>query len=189
MRREAIPWGMVLALLACGTPDGQPDAGAEGAEGAVEAGTPATVPSSLAEIAPGDTGAILGLMRRVMTAGDSVALLAERRDTVLPAGGEREPRRLTLYTRGGELLKLVATEPNDAGQMVGETAAWFVGGEVRVVLEPFAGYFLDGDRLVLWSDATLVPIGVPEADRMARERAVLDTLQARLGAFGVRYPS
>ncbi len=183
--RGATPWMVGLALLGCGASAPEPDDGSA----AATAAQPSVAPSSLAEIAPGDTGAILGLMHRVMTAGDSVALVTERRDTTLSVGPDREPRRLTLFTRGGELLKLLATEPNDAGQMTGETAAWFVHGEVRVVQEPFAAYFLDADRLVLWTDATLIPVSVPEADRMARERVVLDTLQARLAAFGVRYPS
>jgi hypothetical protein len=150
--------------------------------------TPPASPASLAEIAAGDTGAILGLMRRVMTEGDGVAFTADKRDTTLAPEPSQEPRRVTLLTRNDELLKLIWTEPNDAGQMTGETQAWFVDGEVRVLQEPFAAFFLDGDRIVLWTDESLEPVPVPETDRMARETAITATLRARLALFRVDYP-
>lgn len=186
--RGAVLLGAVLASVACGrsSPPAEPPV-----DGGIESGgaqAEVVAPSSLAEIAPGDTGAILGLMRRVMTEGDAILEQAARRDTVLGAEPNREPRRLTYYTVAGEPLKLTATEPDDAGRMTGETAAWFVTGEVRVVQEPFAAFFLDGDRLVLWTDAALDPVAVPDADRMARGQAVIDTIRARLAVFGVRYP-
>jgi hypothetical protein len=59
---------------------------------------------------------------------------------------------------------------------------------VRVVQGPFDAYFLDGDRLVLWTDASLVPTAVPETDRMEREREVIDSVRSRLERFGIRYP-
>ncbi len=149
---------------------------------------PAFSPASLAEIPPGDTGAILGLMRRVMTEGDGAAFTADLRDTTLAPEPAQQARRVTLLTRNDELLKLIWTEPNDAGQMTGETQAWFVDGEVRVLQEPFAAFFLDGDRIVLWTDEALEPVPVPETDRMAREQAITSQLRARLALFGVDYP-
>ena len=74
-----------------------------------------------------------------------------RRDTSLEGEGYREPRRLTLWMQNDVPVKLVATEPNDAGLMTGESIAWFRGGEVRVVQEPFAFFYFDVDRLVLWT--------------------------------------
>ena len=154
----------------------------------VATGTPPVSPASLAEIPPGDTGAILGLMRRVMTEGDGAAFTAEKRDTTLAPEPSQEPRRVTLLTRNGERLKLIWTEPNDAGQMTGETHAWFIDGEVRVLQEPFAAFFLDGDRIVLWTDEALEPVPVPDADRMAREQAITAQLRSRLALFGMDYP-
>lgn len=185
-RGAALVWA-ALALAGCDRADSPvpPGESASVANGSLDA--PAFALSTLAEIAPGDTGAILGLMRRVMSEGDAILETAERRDTVVAAEPNREPRRLTLYTVQGRLLKLVATESDDAGRMTGETAAWFVSGEVRVIQEPFAAYFLDGDRLVLWTDAALDPVAVPEGDRMDRERVVVDTLRSRLAWFGLRY--
>lgn len=187
MRRRGGLAGVLWAAAACGGPAPAPPDGGGDDLPPPEVAAPAS-PASLAEIAPGDTGAILGLMRRVMTEGDGAAFTAERRDTVLPAQPAEEPRRLSLYLRDDRILKLTASEPNDAGRMTGETHAWFVDDEVRVVQEPFAAYFLDGDRIVLWTDEALEPVAAPEADRMARERAVLDTLAARLAVFGRRYP-
>lgn len=176
-----------LVLSGCGAEPAPPvEQAGEPAPPAAPGGTFA--PSSLAEIPPGDTGAILGLMRRVMTEGDGAAFTADKKDTTLAPEPSQEPRRVTLLTRNGELLKLIWTEPNDAGQMTGETEAWFVDGEVRVLQEPFAAFFLDGDRIVLWTDEALEPVPVPEADRMAREQAITVLLRARLALFGMNYP-
>jgi hypothetical protein len=127
-------------------------------------------------------------MQRVMTEGDGAAFAAVRRDTLLPPEPAQEARRVTMLTRDDRLLKLIWTEPNDAGQMTGETHAWFVDGEVRVLQEPFAAFFLDGDRIVLWTDEALEPVPVPESDRMAREQAITAQLRSRLALFGVNYP-
>jgi hypothetical protein len=179
-------WAALL-VTGCGGDAAPVDQGTEEVAPA-PAFTPAPSPASLAEIPPGDTGAILGLMRRVMTEGDGAAFTAEQRDTTLAPEPAQEPRRVTLLTRNDEPLKLIWTEPNDAGQMTGETQAWFVDGEVRVLQEPFAAFFLDGDRIVLWTDEALEPVPVPEADRMARESVITATLRARLALFGRDYP-
>lgn len=182
----AVIWA-ALALTGCGGDAPPVEAGEEPAATATGAMRP-TTPASLAEIPPGDTGAILGLMKRVMTEGDGAAFTAERRDTMLAPEPAQEPRRVTLLTRNDQLLKLIWTEPNDAGQMTGETHAWFVEGEVRVLQEPFAAFFLDGDRIVLWTDEALEPVSVPDPDRMVREQAITAQLRARLALFGVNYP-
>lgn len=179
--------GLALALAGCGG-DAPPVESGEAPGAPIADAVPPSSPASLAEIPPGDTGAVLGLMQRVMTEGDGVAFTADRRDTTLAAEPAQEPRRVTLLTRDDRLLKLIWTEPNDAGQMTGETQAWFVDGEVRVLQEPFAAFFLDGDRIVLWTDEALEPVPVPEADRMAREQAITAQLRARLALFGVNYP-
>lgn len=187
LARGAALFGVALALAGCDRAAPPDDSGVATGAAADVSFSPDAGPSSLVEIAPGDTGAIIGLMRRVMTEGDAVLETAERRDTTAAAAVGR-PRRLTLYTLSGQLLKLVAAEPEEVGSLPAETAAWFVAGEVRVVQGPFDAYFLDGDRLVLWTDASLVPIAVPETDRMERERVVVDSVRSRLAWFGVSYP-
>jgi hypothetical protein len=111
-----------------------------------------------------------------------------RRDTTMPPEGYREPRRLTLWRFGDVPVKLMATEPNDAGLMTGETIVWFVGGEVRAVQEPFDVLYFEVDRLALWTDEGMLPVDIPEADRMVKERAVIDSVKARLATFGLSYP-
>ena len=72
--------------------------------------------------------------------------------------------------------------------MTGETIVWFVNGEVRAVQEPFDVLYFEVDRLALWTDEAMVPVEIPEADRMAKEKMVIDSVKARLARFGVRYP-
>lgn len=184
MRRPARLLGVVL-VAACGGGESAPQADSLVPE-AVSAEAP--LPMSVGEIAPGDTGAIVGLMRRTMSSGDEALGALERRDTTLVGGLDQAPRQLTLWLENGMPAKLAITEPTETGALLGETAIWFVNGEVRVVQEPFAAFLFEADRLVLWTDETLVPLDVPEAERATRAAAVLDTVRARLGVFGVGYP-
>jgi hypothetical protein len=177
---------VVMATLGCGTGDGNAPVVEDSTAGASPVAE--VLPTSVAELAPGDTLGLLDLMRRHIAAGDREAALAERRDTTMPNEGYREARRLTLFVRGGEPVKLVATEPNDAGLMTGETVTWFDRGEVRVVQEPFTVLYFEVDGLVLWTDEAMVPVDAPEADFSIRERAVIDSVKARLRVFGLGYP-
>lgn len=184
MRRAGLL--VFLATLACGRAERDAPIADDTAIGASP--REEVLPMSSAELAPGDTLGLLDLMRRMMQSGDAIAASATRRDTTMPPEGYREPRRLTLFERGGEPVKLVATEPNDRGLMTGETITWFDRGEVRVVQEPFAVHYFEVDRLVLWTDEGMIPVDVLDADRTARERAVMDSIKARLRVFGVAYP-
>lgn len=180
-------WLLLMGVLACSnearTPQGDDQVGT--AEGAVD--RPAE-PASLAELAPGDTLGLLELVRRVINETNTAAEGALRRDSTMASEGYREPRRLTLWTVDNTPVKLVATEPNDAGLMTSETIVWFVNGEVRAVQEPFDVLYFEVDRLALWTDEAMVPVEIPEADRMAKEKMVIDSVKARLARFGVAYP-
>ncbi len=177
---------VLLATLACAGADRDAPVAGDSAAGA--SSVSAILPSSVAELVPGDTLGLLDLMRRNMAAGDRDAAAAARRDTTMPNEGYREARRLTLFLRGDEPVKLVATEPNEAGLMTAETVVWFDRGEVRVVQEPFTVLYFEVDGLLLWTDAAMVPVEAPEADIAARERAVIDSVKARLRVFGMTYP-
>ena len=142
----------------------------------------------MAELAPGDTLGVLTLMRRTINETNTAAMAAERRDSTMLPEGYREPRRLTLWVANDVPVKLIATEPNDAGLMTGETIVWFVNGEIRAVQEPFDLLYFEVDRLALWTDEAMVPVTIPEADRMAKERAVIDSVKARLATFRIPYP-
>jgi hypothetical protein len=177
---------VLVATLACAGAETDAPIADDSAAGAPVSAP--TTPTSLAELAPGDTLGLLGLMRQVMQDGDATARSAVRRDTTMAPEGYLEPRRLSLFVQDDVPVKLVATEPNDRGLMATETITWFQRGEVRVVQEPFTVLFFDADRLVLWTDAAMEPVAVLEAERMAHERQVIDSVKARLRTFGMSYP-
>jgi hypothetical protein len=138
-------------------------------------------------IAEGDTAAVLDLLRLTMTDIDAALETMERRDTVLAPEPDQEPRRVSVWLRDGVPRKLLVSEPNESGQMTAESAYWFVNGELRAVLQPFAGYFLEGDRILLWTDESLEPItDVIPQDRMDRELALVAEVELRLAHFGLR---
>jgi hypothetical protein len=153
----------------------------------VPAGAPAR-PLSLADVAPGDTVALVRLIGDLMNDGDGALAGAVRRDTTLAAVGDIPPRPLTLWTLDDHLVKLTAGEVDDAGLMTAESLVWFHGGDISVVQQPFAVMLFDRDRIVLLTDEGLVPLESTEAVRMAQERAIVDSVKARLAVFGRSYP-
>ena len=180
-------WLLLVGVMACGSRAAAPEGGDQAAVTDSAVDRPAE-PASLAELAPGDTLGLLELVRRVINETNATAANAVRRDSTMAPEGYREPRRLTLWSIDDTPIKLIATEPNDAGVMTGETIVWFVNGEVRTVQEPFDVLYFEVDRLSLWTDEAMMPVEIPEADRMAKERAVIDSVKARLAKFGLVYP-
>lgn len=179
--------GVAMLLGGCGSPevrtaeDDQPPPGAHVIEG------PAA-PVSLADVAPGDTAAILALIQGTMRDGDAAAAALVSRDTLLEAGEGLESPRLRLWLQDGRPVKLVATEPNLTDRIAPETMTWFRLGEIAV-LQHIAGIFLfDGDGIVFAADQALVPVPMEETLRMTLERELVDSVKARLAVFGVRYP-
>ncbi len=141
-------------------------------------------------IAEGDTASVLELMKVTMTEIDGALEQMERRDTLLAPEGNAEPRRLTVWLRDGVPRKLVVTEPNESGAMTQESSFWFVAEELRAVLRPTDGFFLEGDRILLWTDGALTP--VPEMDsrtRMDQEQQLLDEVEGWLSVFGLALQS
>jgi hypothetical protein len=180
-------WLLLLGLVACGEAADVPESGDQSVATDSVLDRPAE-PASLAELAPGDTLGLLDLMRRIINQTNTAAASALRRDSTMASEGYREARRLTLWSVDDTPIKLIATEPNDAGLMTGETIVWFVNGEVRAVQEPFDVLYFEVDRLSLWTDEAMVPVEIPENDRMAKEKMVIDSVKARLAKFGVAYP-
>ena len=151
--------------------------------------SPASDPVSLTEVAPGDTATILRVMRGTMADIDALLSQLERRDTTLPPVGQEAARHVTVWVQSGVPRKLTVSEPNDAGAMTAESQYWLVGGELRVVQQPFAGYVFYGDRILVWTDGSLEPVpDIPDDDRMARELELLAEARARLAVFGLKLP-
>ena len=141
-------------------------------------------------IAEGDTASVLELMKLTMTEIDGELDQMVRRDSVLLPEGSAEARRLAVWLRDGVPRKLTVSEPNESGAMTLESSYWFVAEELRVALRPDDGFFLEHDRILLWTDGALVP--VPESDgriRMDQEQALLDEVEGWLSVFGVALQS
>jgi hypothetical protein len=138
-------------------------------------------------IAEGDTATVLALLRLTMTEIDGLLEGMERRDTVLAAEPGQEARRVSVWLRDGAPRKLLVSEPNEAGLMNDESAYWFVDGELRAAQQPFATFFLEGDRILLWTDEALEPrTDVPTQERMDRELALVAEVELRLAHFGLK---
>jgi hypothetical protein len=147
----------------------------------------AATPTSFSELAPGDTASVILVMRRTMQDIDGALAGFTRRDTTLDAEPGQEPRKLSVWLEDDVPRKLTVTEPNEAGRMLNESSFWFVQGEVRVVLQPLAAYAFDADRILVWTDETLVPItDVTTEERMRREREVVDQAHRWLEVFGIK---
>ena len=146
-------------------------------------------PTTLSELAPGDTASVIVIMRRTMQDIEGAIPAFTRRDTTLAAGTNREPRRLSLWLEDGVPRKLTVSAPTDASSMLGESVFWFVQGEVRVVQQPNDAYAFAADRMLVWTDESLTPVTdvTPEA-RMIREHEVIEQARQWLALFGVALP-
>jgi len=174
----------LLAVGGCGRKDVSDEAAS--APDSMLSSPAANEPASLTEIAPGDTAAILSVMRRTMQEIDDLVGELERRDTTLEPVGTEEPRRLSVWIQNGVPRKLLISEPNNVGAMKAESQFWLVGGELRVVQQPFAAYVMYGDRILVWTDGALDPVpDIPDADRMAREVELVAAARRWLDVFGL----
>lgn len=128
-------------------------------------------------------------MKLVMSQVDSALPAMERHDTTIVADTGQEPRTLSLWLQNGAPRKIVVQMPDEDGHMHWESSFWFLGGDLSVVQEEFAAYAFDADRMILWTDESLVPLtGFTPEERMARETDVIAQARRWLGVFGLGYP-
>lgn len=114
------------------------------------------------------------------------ALRVLRRTQAMPRRGA-EPRRLILWLERGKPVKVLATEPTESGQMIGQSEYYFADGRLRFVRHPFARYVLRDGRLLLWLDEHMKALtGLPARDFQARERSLLSESRRYLRLFGLR---
>lgn len=145
--------------------------------------------ATFAELVPGDTAAVISIMRRTMQEIDGALAGYVRRDTTLEAVKGKAPRTLSVWLEQDIPRKLTVSEPNESGRMLGESNFWFVQGELRVAQQPEDSYAFDADRIIVWTDPSLVPIVdiTPEL-RMQREHEVVEQARQWLNLVGVKLP-
>lgn len=147
-------------------------------------------PSSFSQAPPGDTAAVISLMRSVMSDIDAALDGFERRDTVFAITPDSEPRQVTVWLERGLPRKLAVSDPKEPGHAVaGETDYWLINNELAVVQGMSDAYALDANRIVLWTDQMLVPVSAFTKDeRMAREILLVEQARKYLAAFGIVLP-
>lgn len=160
-----------LALAAC-APDPPPPDSPVSAPAA-----PPLTPTAPPPVPPQAAPAVLLAQAEAFAARlDSLAALPGARvltaEAPNPVATDGPPRRVTAFSEGAA-RRLVATEPDDAGQMTGASAYYLDGEALVFVRGPFARYAFAQDSLAVWADEHgRILNDVPPADRAARERAL-----------------
>jgi uncharacterized lipoprotein YbaY len=130
---------------------------------------------------------------RVKSARDDARTIDARLDRLdmreVTDGPERtgfQPRRLRLWIRDDEPVKLTVTEASPAGRNAATAAYYFRDGQLFWVRASNGGYLFEGSTLTTWLDGQLKP--VPNADSEAAQRnqiRVRAELRSALATFGV----
>lgn len=92
-----------------------------------------------------------------------------------------EPRRLRLWVRDDQPVKLTVTEASQAGQTVGTSSYYFREGQLFWVRTPTGGYLFEGDALTLSLDSRLKAV----ADAQSQQARLQTELRSALAEFGV----
>jgi uncharacterized lipoprotein YbaY len=134
-----------------------------------------------------------GLDPRVKSARDDARSIDASLDRLdmreVTDGPERtgfQPRRLRLWIRGDEPVKLTVTEASPAGRIAPTASYYFRDGQLFWVRAPNGGYLFEGSALTTWLDSQLKP--VPNADANAAQQnqtRVQAELRSALATFGV----
>ena len=172
-----------LLLTGCGH-------GAKPGPSTVQSAAPmAAPPAQFSDLAPGDTAAVIAMMRSIMNGVDAGLGDMVQRDTFLPSVADSQPRHLSVWLDHDVVRKLVAADSGGNGPGAGETDVWFLGGDVAVIEETADIYAIDFGRIVLWTDATFVPRDDIDRDAMmARQSLLLDRVRSWLAVFGLGIP-
>ena len=97
-----------------------------------------------------------------------------------------EPRRLRLWVRDDEPVKLTVTEASQAGRAAAAASYYFRDGRLFWVRATSGGYLFDSDALTLWLDAQLRPIANAKPEDAQRHQGrVHGEVRSALASFGV----
>jgi putative lipoprotein len=129
---------------------------------------------------------------RVKSARDEARAIDARLDRLdmreITDGPERtgfQPRRLCLWVRDDQPVKLTVTEASQAGRIAPTAAYYFRDGQLFWVRSPNGGYLFEGNTLTTWLDGQLKPVA--NADPQATQRnqiRVQAELRSALDTFG-----
>ena len=130
---------------------------------------------------------------RAKSARDEARAIDARLDRLdmreITDGPERtdfEPRRLRLWVRDDEPVKLTVTEASQAGRVAVASSYYFRDGQLFWVRAPSGGYLFEGDALTLWLDAQLKPVTNAKLEDAQRNQGrVHGELRSALANFGV----
>jgi hypothetical protein len=145
-----------------------------------------SAPAQFSDLAPGDTAAVLAMMRQTMANIDAGLTQMTQRDTTVAGGADSISRHLTVWLQQGIPRKLVVVDSAAGGQGNSETDVWFMGGDVAVLSQAADVYAFDADRIVLWTDDALQPRGdVPSDLVMAKQGELIDAVSRWLAVLRV----
>jgi hypothetical protein len=146
-----------------------------------------SAPAQFSDLPPGDTAAVIAMMRQTMRGIDAGLSVMTQRDTTL--AGDSVSHHLTAWLQGGAVRKLVVIDSTAGGQNNVETDLWFMGGDVAVLLQAADAYAFDSDRIVLWTDESLNPRGDVTAELlMARQSLLIDQTERWMAMLGIKSP-
>ena len=127
------------------------------------------------------------MMRQTMRNIDTGLTEMQQRDTTVGGGADSVTHHLTVWLQEGVPRKLVVVDSAAHGQNNSETAVWFMGGDVAVLLQAADAYAFDSDRIVLWTDEALNPrTEVTSELLMAKQTELIDAVQRWLAVLGIR---
>ncbi len=146
-----------------------------------------SAPAHFSDLPPGDTAAVIAMMRQTMRSIDAGLTMMTQRDTILAS--DSILHHLTAWLQGGTVRKLVVIDSTAGRQSNVETDVWFMGGDVAVLLQPADAYAIDSDRIVLWTDESLNPrTDVTPELMMATQSTLIDQAERWLTMLGVKSP-
>jgi hypothetical protein len=149
----------------------------------------AAAPAQFSDVDPGDTAAVIAMMRSTMRNIDSVIIGLTPQDTTISLAGDSLARHLTLWLDHGVPRKLVAMNADTTATNRDETDIWFVGGDVAVVQQLADVLAFDAGRIVLWTDETFVPRDqVTQEVAMNQQAKIMAQIESWTSVFGVRLP-
>jgi putative lipoprotein len=129
---------------------------------------------------------------RVKSARDEARAIDARLDRLdmreVTDGPERtgfQPRRLCLWVRDDQPVKLTVTEASQAGRIAPTASYYFRDGQLFWVRAGNGGYLFEGNTLTTWLDGQLNPVANATADATLRNQTrVQAELRSALETFG-----